>query len=206
MLRDWGVSSVWECCSKDTSPFLLGCPLLLRSGNFVSYGLQRDVVAALGLVLEKLLSVHVLTTPRRLPILLLIILTSHPLETISTHEVVVGVSSRNGKNRTLRPSKDHSTKRKRSRTRLQLVLCDDWHGNTGCLVAQDLALLTKVRSLIHEEISLLTVLYFPFRARTPSSGLQISKSMCQLLGVGERCEGPDVSTSETRRFLEQTAY
>jgi hypothetical protein len=74
---------------------------------------------------------------------------------------------RNGKNRTLRPSKDHSTKRKRSRTRLQLVLCDDWHGNTSCLVAQDLALLTKVRSLIHEEISLLTVLYFPFRARTP---------------------------------------
>src|ERR1700693_5092985 len=67
----------------------------------------------------------------------------------------IGVSSRNGKNRTLRPSKDHSTKRKRSRTRLQLVLCDDWHGNTGCLVAQDLALLTKVRSLIHEETSLL---------------------------------------------------
>ncbi len=55
----------------------------------------------------------------------------------------------------------------RSRIRLQLVLCDDWHGNTGCLVAQDLALLTKVRTLIHEEISLLTVLYFPFRARTP---------------------------------------
>jgi hypothetical protein len=37
----------------------------------------------------------------------------------------------------------------------------------GCLVAQDLALLTKVRTRIHEEISLLTVLYFPFRARTP---------------------------------------
>jgi YARHG domain len=29
-------------------------------------------------------------------------------------------------------------------------------------------LLTKVRTLIHKEISLLTVLYFPFRARTPS--------------------------------------
>jgi hypothetical protein len=28
-------------------------------------------------------------------------------------------------------------------------------------------LLTKVRTLIHEEISLLTVLYLPFRARTP---------------------------------------
>jgi hypothetical protein len=41
------------------------------------------------------------------------------------------------------------------------------NGNTGCLVAQDLALLTKVRTLIHEEISLLTVLCFPFRARTP---------------------------------------
>jgi len=40
-------------------------------------------------------------------------------------------------------------------------------GNTGCLVARDLALLTKVRTFIHEEISLLTVLYFPFRARTP---------------------------------------
>ena len=42
-------------------------------------------------------------------------------------------------------------------------------GNTGCLVAQDLALLTKVRTFIHEEISLLTVLYFPFRERTPNS-------------------------------------
>jgi hypothetical protein len=31
-----------------------------------------------------------------------------------------------------------------------------WHGNTGCLVAQDLALPTKVRTLIQEEISLLT--------------------------------------------------
>src|SRR4029077_15163349 len=41
-------------------------------------------------------------------------------------------------------------------------------GNTGCLVAQDLALLAKVRTRIHEEISLLTVLYFPFRARTPT--------------------------------------
>jgi hypothetical protein len=51
--------------------------------------------------------------------------------------------------------------------RLQVVLCDDWHGNTGCLVAQDLALATKVRTLIREEISLITVLYFLFRARTP---------------------------------------
>ena len=35
---------------------------------------------------------------------------------------------------------------------------------------QNLALLlTKIRSLVHEEISLLTVLYFPFRVRTPIS-------------------------------------
>jgi hypothetical protein len=59
-------------------------------------------------------------------------------------EELMRLTSRNGKNRMLRPSKDIRTKRKRSRIRLQLVLCDDWHGNTGCLVAQDLALLTKV--------------------------------------------------------------
>jgi hypothetical protein len=35
---------------------------------------------------------------------------------------LIGIRSRNGKNRMLRPSKDHSTKRERSRTRLQLVL------------------------------------------------------------------------------------
>jgi hypothetical protein len=32
--------------------------------------------------------------------------------------------------------------------RLQFGLREDWHGNTGCLVAQDLALLTKARTLI----------------------------------------------------------
>jgi hypothetical protein len=51
--------------------------------------------------------------------------------------------------------------------RLQFGLREDWHGKTGCLVAQDLALLTKARTLIRDEISLLAVLYFPFRARTP---------------------------------------
>ncbi len=42
-------------------------------------------------------------------------------------------------------------------------LCDDWYGNTDCLVALDLALPTKVRTLIHEEISLFVVPYFRFR-------------------------------------------
>src|SRR5260221_1704591 len=40
----------------------------------------------------------------------------------------VRVASSNGHSYRDRPSKDHSTKRKRSRTRLQLVLCEDWHG------------------------------------------------------------------------------
>ena len=78
-----------------------------------------------------------------------------------------GVTTRlKGNLSTLRPLVGDLAKRKRSRMRLQLVLRGDWHGNTGSLVAQDLALLTKVRTLIHEEISLLTVLYFPFRALT----------------------------------------
>jgi len=52
--------------------------------------------------------------------------------------------------------------------RLQLVLRGDWHGNTGWLVAQDLALLTKVRTLIHEETALLSVrkILFPELTRS----------------------------------------
>jgi hypothetical protein len=69
---------------------------------------------------------------------------------------------------------------KRSRIRLQLVLCADWDGNTGCLVAQDLALLTKVRTLIHEEISLLTVLTFPFGVEIPlNMALRESRIACR---------------------------
>ena len=48
----------------------------------------------------------------------------------------LGVRSRNGKNRTLRPSKDHSTKRKRSRTRLQLVLRQNGYWKTNCFVME----------------------------------------------------------------------
>src|SRR5258708_34952682 len=81
---------------------------------------------------------------------------------------LLGVIARNGILSTLRRSRGSFDLKKRSRIRLQLVLCDDWHGNTGCLVAQNLALLTKVSTLIHEEISLLTVLYLPFRARYPN--------------------------------------
>jgi hypothetical protein len=45
--------------------------------------------------------------------------------------------------------------KKRSRIRLELVLRQDWHYKTGCLVVPDLtSLLTKIRTLIHEEISL----------------------------------------------------
>src|SRR5258708_7983599 len=46
------------------------------------------------------------------------------------------LSARNGKNRTLRPSKDHSTKRKRSRTRLELVLRQNGYWKTNCFVME----------------------------------------------------------------------
>ena len=49
---------------------------------------------------------------------------------------LIGVRSRNGKNRTLRPSKDHSIKGKRSRTRLQLVLRQNRYWKTNCLVME----------------------------------------------------------------------
>jgi hypothetical protein len=78
-----------------------------------------------------------------------------------------GIRSRNGKNRTLRPSKDIRLKENAPELDYSSFYVTTGMGHTGCLVAQDLALLIKVRTLIHEEISLLTVLYFPFRARTP---------------------------------------
>ena len=38
-------------------------------------------------------------------------------------------------------------------------------------------MLTKVRTRIHEEISLLTVPYFPFRARTPSKLIELRQTV-----------------------------
>jgi hypothetical protein len=81
---------------------------------------------------------------------------------------------RNGKNRTLRPSKNHSSLKNAPECDYSSFYVTSGTGTPGCLVAQDLALLTKVRSLIHEEISLLTVPYFPFRARTPTMHLSHS--------------------------------
>src|SRR5258707_15874188 len=48
---------------------------------------------------------------------------------------LLGVIARNGILSTLRRSRGSFDLKKRSRIRLQLVLCDDWHENTGCLVA-----------------------------------------------------------------------
>ena len=70
--------------------------------------------------------------------------------------------------REVRVPEDHSSLRNAPEFDYSSFYATTGTGNTGCLVAQDLALLTKVRTLIHEEISLLTVLYFPFRTRTPS--------------------------------------
>ena len=65
-------------------------------------------------------------------------------------------------------AEDRSTKRRRSRIRLQCVLRDHWYWKTRFLLRRIALRRTKIRTFIHEEISLLTVLYFPFRARTPS--------------------------------------
>ena len=66
-------------------------------------------------------------------------------------------------------SADHSTLKKRSRIRLELVLRQDWHYKTGCLIVPDLTpLLTKIRTLIHEEISLPWPTLFPLSSNDPS--------------------------------------
>ena len=81
------------------------------------------------------------------------------------------MTSRNGKNRTLRRSKDIRVKE--NAPEFDYSSCDDWHANTGCLVARDLALLTKVRTLIHEEISLLTGV-------SPTKVRKVPQDSCQL--------------------------
>ncbi len=45
-----------------------------------------------------------------------------------------GVRARNGNLSTLRRSQGSFVLNKRSRTRLQLVLCDDWHGTPAALL------------------------------------------------------------------------
>jgi hypothetical protein len=75
-------------------------------------------------------------------------------------------SSGNGDRRALRHSENHPTKENAPELDYRSSYVTTG-GNTGCVVEQDLALLTKVRTLIPDEIRLLTVLYFPFRRRIP---------------------------------------
>ena len=80
-----------------------------------------------------------------------------------------------------RPSKDHSTKRKRSRIRLQLVLRENWCWKPAALwcsfsVPHDLCL----RTAFHEETVLLTVLQFRFRVRSPYGTRSISVPLIPL--------------------------
>ena len=78
----------------------------------------------------------------------------------------LGCAHETEKNRTLRPSKDQS-----SLKTLQNAITARFTGRLArehrlpCCAGFSLA--DRGRSLINEEISLLTVLYFPFRARTP---------------------------------------
>jgi hypothetical protein len=54
-------------------------------------------------------------------------------------------------------------------------------------------LLTKVRTLIHEEISLLTVLYFPFRAVTPNTTLEALAEGVPLVALPVTIDQPGVA-------------
>jgi hypothetical protein len=66
-------------------------------------------------------------------------------------------------------AENHPAKIKRSRTRLQLVLCDDWHRGVPLLCARGSAFLMRcLRVLFHEETALLSVRKFPFLELTPS--------------------------------------
>src|SRR5579862_4023900 len=91
MLRDCGVSSVWECGSKNFPPFLLSRPLALWVGRLMLNRFQGDVVASLCLVLEKALAVNILAAAGSLPVFLLVVLGSHPIEEVTAHPVVVVV-------------------------------------------------------------------------------------------------------------------
>jgi hypothetical protein len=65
------------------------------------------------------------------------------------------------------PSTDYSTKRKRSRIRLQLVLREDWLEDPLLCCGGLAFLMTCPGTAAHEETELLTVLKIPFRVRTP---------------------------------------
>jgi hypothetical protein len=58
-------------------------------------------------------------------------------------------------------------------------------GTPAALLRRILALLSKIRTLIHEEISLLTVLYFPFRART-FLGIRLRVANCRQVVLSSR--------------------
>src|ERR1017187_143679 len=87
--RDCGVSSVWECGSKDIPPVVLRGPLLVLRG--VGYRADCDVAAPPRLPLEESLAVYVLPAPWRLPVLLIGVLQRHPVEEVPAHVVVVQV-------------------------------------------------------------------------------------------------------------------
>jgi hypothetical protein len=116
---------------------------------------------------------------------------------------VLGVSSRNGKNRTLRPSTDHSTKKNAPELDYSSFYVTTGNGNTPCLVAQDLVLLTTVRTLIHEE-SALNLLKFPFRVHTPLGAFEaLSLLVVPVTGpaILRICKGRNISRQRRKNEL-----
>jgi hypothetical protein len=87
-----------------------------------------------------------------------------------SRSALIGDTSRKGKLRTLRPSKNHSTKIKRSRTRLRLVYGKTGAGGTRCFCAAGSAFLMRcLRAPFLEETALLSVRKIPFLEVSPAN-------------------------------------
>jgi hypothetical protein len=81
-----------------------------------------------------------------------------------------GDASRKGILRTFRPSKNHSTKIKRSRTRLQLVLRANWCWDPLLCAGGSAFLMRCLRTPFREETTLLSVRKIPFLEASPRCG------------------------------------
>ena len=81
----------------------------------------------------------------------------------------LGDASRKGILRTFRPSKNHSTKIKRSRTRLQLVLRENWCWDPLLCAGGSAFLMRCLRTPFREETTLLSVRKIPFLEASPAS-------------------------------------
>jgi hypothetical protein len=82
---------------------------------------------------------------------------------------ILGTPQEKGILRTFRPSKNHSTKIKRSRTRLQLVLRENWCWDPLLCAGGSAFLMRCLRTPFREETTLLSVRKIPFLEASPGT-------------------------------------